>query len=399
MKSLSGNGWLTFLLAASCGLIVANLYYAQPLVGLISSSTGISGAGAGFIVTLTQVGYGLGLLFIVPLSDLIETKKLTITMLLLLLAALSAFAFAKNSATVFAASLLVGVGAVATQILVPFAASLADERNKGKAVGTVMSGLLLGIMFSRPAASFVTEVFGWHGIFILSAVLVTLLIIVLAKALPNQKKVPSDICYGQLIKSLGNIFMNTPALRRRAFYQAFLFAAFSIFWTVVPMYLTDHFNMSQTGIALFALAGVAGAAAAPIAGKLADRGHTRILTGGAMVLAALSFLLSIALADASKTALALLVISAVTIDMSVSGNLVLGQRVIYTISGAARGRLNGIFMSIFFMGGALGSAIGGAAYARGGWHTAAYIGFAISAVIFVYYLGEYRKHAHCPQAA
>lgn len=386
------------LLAVACGTIVANLYYAQPLVGLISKDTGISAAGAGLIVTLTQVGYGLGLLFIVPLSDLIETKKLTLAMLVLLLGALALFAVAHNAATVLAASVLIGIGAVATQILVPFAAYMASEEIRGRVVGMVMSGLLIGIMFSRPASSFITEFAGWHAVFIASFVVIVLLMVLLYKALPSHRP-ESEMSYFELVKSLGTIFMTTPALRRRAFYQASLFASFSLFWTVVPMYLTEKFHLSQTGIAFFALAGVAGAVAAPIAGRLADKGYTRILTGAAIITAALSFIVCRVVTGSSTPELILLTFAAVALDMSVSGNLVLGQKIIYSINGAARGRLNGVFMAIFFMGGAVGSAIGSYGYAAGGWHAASWIGFAMPALIFIYYLTEYKTRRNCHKMA
>lgn len=282
------SSWMMFMLAAACGLIVANLYYAQTLVGPISVSTGLSSTAAGLIVTLTQIGYVVGLLFIVPLSDIVENRRLTIITLMVAVGALLVAAFAANASLFLTASLFIGTGSVVAQILVPYATYLASEEQRGRVVGNVMSGLLLGIMFARPVASFITSIWGWQAVFIFSAVVITLLAILLSRFLPERKPAPS-VSYGKLIVSLGTLLKQTPILRRRALYQACLFGAFSLFWTVVPLRLADDFGMSQQGIAWFALVGVGGAVAAPIAGRLADKGWSKWLTGLAMIIATLSF--------------------------------------------------------------------------------------------------------------
>ncbi|MEK4473547.1 MFS transporter [Paenibacillus sp. FSL R7-0048] len=384
------SSWMMFMLAAACGLIVANLYYAQTLVGPISVSTGLSSTAAGLIVTLTQIGYVVGLLFIVPLSDIVENRRLTIITLMVAVGALLVAAFAANAALFLTASLFIGTGSVVAQILVPYATYLASEEQRGRVVGNVMSGLLLGIMFARPVASFITSIWGWQAVFIFSAVVITLLAILLSRFLPQRKPAPS-VSYGKLIVSLGTLLKQTPILRRRALYQACLFGAFSLFWTVVPLRLADDFGMSQQGIAWFALVGVGGAVAAPIAGRLADKGWSKWLTGLAMIIATLSFLLIHLFHSNSTFALVLLFISAITLDMAVSGNLVLGQRVIYSLGSEARGRLNGIFMAIFFVGGAVGSSLGGWAYAYGGWTFASLIGVILPLLALVYFFTEKRS--------
>lgn len=381
---------MVFLLAAACGLIVANLYYAQTLVGQIGASTGLSSAAAGLIVTITQIGYVAGLLFLVPISDLLENRRLMTVLFSTLFVALLAAAFAPNAPVFLAASLLIGLSSVVAQILVPFSAYLASEEQRGRVVGSVMSGLLLGIMFARPLASFIASVWRWQAIFAMSAVLIAVLTILMARLLP-QRRPASSTSYRELIVSLGKLFMSTPLLRRRAFYQAFLFGAFSLFWTAIPMQLTDRFGMSQQGIALFALAGVGGAVAAPIAGRLADKGWTRLLTGLAMAIAAIAFALTYFFQNHSTTDLVLLVLAAIMLDMAVSGNLVLGQRVIYSLSSEARGRLNGLFMSIFFVGGAIGSFLASWSYAYGGWDVTSWIGTALPLVALVYYFTDRRK--------
>ncbi|MFK7695171.1 MFS transporter [Paenibacillus sp. HJGM_3] len=383
------SSWMMFLLAAACGLIVANLYYAQPLVGPISVATGLTAATAGFIVTMTQIGYVAGLLFIVPLSDVIENRRLTVIMLMVAVGALLTAGLASNAPLFFIASLFIGIASVVAQILVPFAAYLASEDQRGRVVGNVMSGLLLGIMFARPLASFVTSLWGWRAIFILSAIVISLLTALLSFALPVRKPFPA-VRYEKLIVSLGAIFQQTPSLRRRAMYQACLFGAFSLFWTVVPLHLADHFGMSQIGIAWFALVGVGGAIAAPIAGRLADKGWSKVLTGIAMIVAVLSFLLIHLFQGSSSFALILLFVSAITLDMAVSGNLVIGQRTIYSLGSEARGRLNGLFMAIFFVGGAIGSSLGGWSYAHGGWSLTSLIGTILPLLALVYFLTEKR---------
>ncbi|SDC11972.1 Predicted arabinose efflux permease, MFS family [Paenibacillus sp. UNCCL117] len=390
------SSWIMFLLASACGLIVANLYYAQPLLGPISAAMGLSSAAAGLIVTLTQVGYVAGLLFIVPLSDIIENRRLAAVSLMVVAGALLTAAFAPNTPLFLTASLFIGLGSVAAQILVPYAAYLSSEEQRGRVVGNVMSGLLLGIMFARPVASLITSLWGWRAIFVLSAAVIILLTVLLSRILPERKPSPT-LTYNKLMVSLGALLKQSPVLRRRALYQASLFGAFSLFWTVVPLRLADDFGMSQQGIALFALAGVGGAVAAPIAGRLADKGWTGFLTGLAMMIAALSLLLTYVYQDNSTVALALLVLAAILLDMSVSGNLVLGQRAIYSLGSEARGRLNGLFMSIFFIGGAIGSSLGGWSYDQGGWSFTALVGAVMPLLAFIFFLTEKQSKPGTPK--
>lgn len=378
---------LMFILAAACGLIVANLYYAQPLVGPISQSAGISPAASGLIVTMTQIGYVIGLLFIVPLSDLLENRRLVSLALGVAAAGLIGAGLANGMTMFFAAAVLIGAGSVGAQILVPYAASLAPADQRGRIVGNIMSGLLLGIMLARPAASLTASLLGWRAVFLLSAVLMGLLIMLLLPVLP--KRIPqSRERYPQILLSLWQLLGTKPVLRRRALYQACLFGSFSLFWTVVPLWLSDHFHASQNEIAVFALVGVAGAVAAPIAGRLADKGWTRRLTGIAIFTAIVSFLLTHAFAGSRILSMALFCAAAVLLDMAVSGNLVLGQQAIYALGDEIRGRVNGLFMAIFFAGGAVGSAVGGWAYAQGGWQLASYAGMCLPVLAFLYYLTE-----------
>lgn len=380
--------WLIMLLAAACGIIVANLYYAQPLVGVISSSIGLSANSTGLIVTLTQIGYVVGLLFVVPMGDIVENKRLIVISLLLTAVALAITALSKQALPFLAASFVIGVGSVAAQVLVPFASYLASESSRGRVVGNVMSGLLLGIMLARPVSSLVADFFGWHAVFALSAAAILILAIVLTKVLPARK--PSlDTIYTALLGSMRHLLRTTPILRRRAAYHACVFATFSLFWTTVPLLLSSPiFGFSQKEIALFALVGVAGAVAAPVAGRLADRGWTRPATGIALVTVIISVLLPLLIQAGSPIGVAVLVISAILLDAGVSANLVLGQRAIFSLNPEFRSRLNGLFMAIFFFGGAVGSAIGGWIYATGGWSAALWIGMAFPIVAILYFATE-----------
>lgn len=380
--------WLTILMAIACGIIVANLYYAQPLVGIISSSVGLPANTSGLIVTLTQIGYVVGLLFIVPLGDILENRKLIVSSLLITAVALVITAMMKQIFLFLFALFVIGLGSVAAQVLVPFASYLSSDSSRGRVVGNVMSGLLLGIMLSRPLSSLVADFFGWHAIFILSAIAIMVLAIVLSKVLPRRKP-STDTHYIALLKSMWYLLRTTPILRRRAAYHAGVFASFSLFWTTVPQLLTSQsFHFSQKEVALFALVGVAGAVAAPITGRIADRGVTKLATGIALLTVVISLLLPIIIHTNSPIGIAILVISSLLLDAGVSANLVLSQRALFSLSPEVRNRLNGLFMAMFFFGGAIGSAIGGWAYSMGGWSTALWIGIIPSILSLLYFATE-----------
>ena len=380
---------MVMLLATATGLIVASLYYAQTLVGPISASTGLSPGAAGLIVTLTQIGYCLGLLFIVPLGDLLENRRLIVTGLLFTSVMLVLAAFSRSAWMFLTAALGIGLGSVAAQIIVPFAAHLSKEATRGVTVGKVVSGLLLGIMLARPVASLVADASNWHVVFGGAAVIVLAVALVLRVKLP-QRTPTSTITYPKLLASLWHLFLKTPLLRRRAAYHAGLFGSFSLFWTVTPLMLAGpQFHLSQTGIAIFALVGMAGAVASPIAGRLADKGHTLMATAAALALGVIGFALPLVVPGSREVALAVLVLASIVLDMGVAANLVLGQRAIFTLGAEVRSRLNGVYFALFFAGGALGSALGGWMFAAHGWHAALLTGMAFNAVALLYWATEY----------
>lgn len=379
---------LIILLATACGIIVANLYYAQPLIGVISNEIGLSNSSAGLIVTLTQIGYVVGLLFLVPLGDIVENKKLILILLFLSAFALISMVFVKSATLLLIASFFIGLGSVAAQVLVPLVSYLSSENARGRVVGNVMSGLLLGIMLARPISSLVADMWGWNAIFALSATVIIVLAFVLSKVLPTRKP-QAKTNYIALLNSMWQLLRTTPILRRRAIYHACVFGAFSLFWTTVPLLLSSPaFHFSQTAIALYALVGITGAIAAPIGGRLADLGWTRPATGIALTVVIISLLLPLIIQSSSPIGIAVLVIAAILLDMGVSANLVLSQRLIFSLSPEIRSRLNGLFMAIFFLGGAVGSFIGGWAYALGGWNLTLWIGIAFPTIALLYFARE-----------
>ncbi|KQQ45285.1 MFS transporter [Duganella sp. Leaf126] len=385
---------MVWLFAIATGLIVANLYYAQTLIGPISRATGLDPGAAGLIVTLTQIGYCLGLLFIVPLGDLVENRRLIFSSLVVCALALVAAAVAGNPLVFLAAALCIGLGSVAAQIIVPFAAHLARPEERGQAVGKVVSGLLMGIMLARPVASLVADAFDWHAIFVLSAVVTIALAFLLRARLP-QRQPQGGMHYFALLGSMWHLLRTTPILRRRAAYQACMFGAFSLFWTCVPLELMGpNFGISQSGVALFALAGVAGAIASPIAGRRADQGKSRSNTLAALLLGALAFAtpwLTATQLDLGRSAgLAILVTASIILDAGVSASLVTGQRAIFSLPADVRSRLNGLYMALFFMGGAIGSSLGGWMFAHYGWHGVLLTGLAFPLIGLAVYATEPR---------
>lgn len=387
-KSLSH---LSLLLGLSCGLIVANIYYSQPLISPISAYLNISTSTGSLIVTLNQLGYGLGLLFLVPLADIVSNKRLISILLIITAIALLGMVTTPFISILIISALLIGIGASSVQILVPYAAHMAPENIRGQVVGNVMSGLMAGIMLARPFASVLAQFFMWQMVFYVSAILMILILLLLAIKLP-QRTPATKTNYFSLLASMGKIWKNTPMLRRRSLYHFFLFAAFSLFWTTIPLLLSSStYNFNQGEIALFSFAGAAGVIAAPIAGKVADRGFIWGATITSMILVALCFIIPYFAPFGSKMSIVFFIVAAILLDFGVTTNLVVGQRVIYSLAPELRSRLNGIYMVVFFMGGAFGSAVGGHAYSYGGWTLSATTGLVLPIIAIVYFMTEKRQ--------
>ncbi|OBS32774.1 MFS transporter [Pseudomonas syringae] len=354
---------MVVLFAFCCGAIVANIYYAQPIIELIAPDIGLSSTAASLIVSLTQIGYALGLFFLVPLGDLLENRRLMLVTTVVAILSLLGAAFAEQPNVFLLVSLLVGFSSVSVQMLIPLAAHLAPEASRGRVVGGIMGGLLLGILLARPIASLVADHFGWRAVFGSAAVVMIGISVVLATTMP--KRLPDHrASYGQLLFSLWTLLRTQPVLRQRAFYQACMFATFSLFWTAVPLELSRNHGLSQSQIAIFALIGAIGAIAAPISGRLADAGYTRIASLGALLFGALSFLPGLVHPAYSVIGLA---ITGVVLDFCVQTSMVLGQRTVYALDAASRSRLNALYMTSIFIGGAIGSAVASPLFDHGGW--------------------------------
>ncbi|PXW28319.1 MFS transporter [Paraburkholderia caballeronis] len=379
---------LIALFAFSCGAIVANLYYAQPITELIGPSLHMSAGATSFIVSLTQIGYALGLFFIVPLGDLVENRRLMIATALISILSLAAASLMHSPGWFLVMSFSIGFSSVAVQILIPLAAHLAPDRTRGRVVGTIMAGLLLGILLSRPLSSLAADHFGWRFVFSAAAALMTLVTAVLALTIPRRTPEHHASYFG-LIGSLFHLLRTTPVLRHRALYQGLMFASFSLFWTAVPIELTRHYGLSQSAIALFALVGAIGATSAPVAGRLADAGYSVRATFIALAAGALAY--APALVHPASGVYGL-VITGIVLDFAVQMNMVLGQREIYALHAASRNRLNALYMTSIFVGGAIGSAVASMLFERGGWTLVASVAAAFPLAAYIHFLRVGRPH-------
>jgi predicted MFS family arabinose efflux permease len=361
---------LVFLFAFCCGAIVSNLYYAQPLIELIAPDIGLSAHAASFIVALTQGGYAIGLLFLVPLGDLMESRRLMVATLVLATVSLVGASLSTSAAMLLTFSVLIGFSSVSVQMMVPLAAAMAEPAQRGRVVGTVVGGLMFGVLLSRPLASFVADHFGWRAMFGLAAAMMVAIAILLRTLMP-QRHGEHSAGYRKLLASMVTLVRTQPVLRQRSFYQACLFAALVLFWTAAPIELARRHGFSQSQIALFALVGAAGVLAGPVTGRLADAGWGRTAALGALALGLLSFLPLLFFPSLGVLGLGF---TAVLLDMALQVVMVSGQREIYAISSESASRINSVFMTSVFLGGAAGAAMASALYERGGWQAVATTG-------------------------
>ncbi len=378
---------LVGLFALACGVIVGNLYYGQPIIALISPDVGLSDHAASLIVSLTQIGYGLGLLFIVPLADRMENRRLIMILLAASFASLMMAALATNGGLFLIVSLLIGVAAVAVQVLMPLAAHMAPDETRGRIVGNIMGGLVLGILLSRPLSSLIADHWGWRAVYFTAAGFMVLMGGLLALTLPSHQPAHKTT-YIRLIHSLSVLWRAHPGLRLRTLFQACMFCAFSLFWTVAPLELARRFHLTQSQIAIFALVGATGALAAPLSGHLADAGHTVKATFAALAVGSAAMLVTLLPSMRGVIVLALL---GVVLDFCVQMNMVQGQRAIYALDPLSRGRLNGIYMAGIFAGGAIGSAVASSLYTSGGWEYVALTGGLAPLLALGVFVLNYRK--------
>ncbi len=376
---------LTLVFAIACGALVANLYYSQALISVIGPALDLSGGFAGLIVTVTQLGYAAGLLFIVPLADLVENRRLILFCMTAMTLGLVGAAFSSSATTFLLSSIVIGIGSVAAQIIVPLAAHLSSDAHRGRTIGNVMGGLITGIMLARPVANLIASAFGWRAVFAFSAGLGLALGVLLWFALPIRRP-EGGTSYVRILLTLRELFVTHRLLRRRAATQAAVFGVFNLFWTAVPLVLTQTFAFDQRAIAFFALAAAGGALAAPVAGRLADAGKSRV----ASLTALLTIVLSFALGDwaVALGLVGVLGVAAIALDAATQTNQIVSQRAIYGIDPAARGRINAIYMTTIFLAGAGGSLVASVAYAAGGWAATSLAGGACAAIALVLFALE-----------
>jgi predicted MFS family arabinose efflux permease len=355
-----GRG-LTYAMAVAAGIAVANIYYNQPMLGVIERDFP-SAAATELIPTVTQLGYAAGLFLLVPLGDLMDRRRLIVMQFVILGAALAAAAIAPTSGMLVAASLLVGASSTVAQQIVPFAAILAAPERRGGTIGTVMAGLLCGILLSRALSGFVAAHAGWREMFWIGLPLAIFGAVSMAVALPRNHP-RAGIKYGEALKSLAHLWREHPALRTATGVQAALFGSFTAFWTILALYLGEpRFNLGADVAGLFGIIGAVGVLAAPVAGRLADRKGPRLVVWLGTVLTLLSWLVF-----GLWSALASLVVGVIVLDFGVQGALVSNQHTIFALDHAARSRLNTIFMTGMFVGGAIGSAGAMTAWRWGAW--------------------------------
>lgn len=381
---------LTLLMSVATGLAVASNYYAQPLLETIARAFSLSASSAGFIVTAAQLGYAAGLLFLVPLGDMFERRSLIVTMTLLAAGGMLITASSQSLSMMILGTALTGLFSVVAQLLVPLAATLASPDKRGKVVGTIMSGLLLGILLARTVAGLLAGIGGWRTVYWVASVLMVVMAIALWRGLPKLKA-DTHLNYPQLLGSIFSLFTQDKLLRTRALLGCFTFANFSILWTSMAFLLASPpFNYSEGMIGLFGLAGAAGALGARPAGGLADKGKSHLTTSAGLVM----LLLSWAAIWYGHVSVLALIVGILVLDLTVQGVHITNQTVIYRVKPDARNRLTAGYMTSYFIGGAAGSLISASAWQHAGWAGVCLAG-AVMAVLnlLVWWRGYHQQNA------
>lgn len=360
---------LIWLGTITTGVVVTNLFAPQILVGLIGRSLAMTAFQAGLVSTLTLLGYALGLLLLVPLVDLIENRRLILRTLGCAIVAALATALAPTPSLLLLATFVLGASCAAIQMTVPLVASMVAQERRGQAIGEVMSGLMIGILLSRPAASLIADLWSWRAYYLASAVLMTLLVGALGRYLPTLQPV-ARVSYGELLRSFPNLLREEPVLRVRAWTASLVMASFTAFWSAVALRLPDApFALDAKGIAAFALIGVAGAAATPIAGRWGDKGWARPMFFAAhlCIIGSLALCAWAGVMETRIAALLVLSLGTILLDVGITADQTLGRRAVNLLRPEARGRINGLFVALFFIGGSVGATTASLAWSYGGW--------------------------------
>ncbi|WKU43068.1 MFS transporter [Streptomyces sp. VNUA116] len=388
-----GRGTL-LLMAVACGLSVAGNYFAQPLLEIIGRDLHMSAGALALVVTVGQVGYALGLILLVPLGDLAERRGLATGLCAATAAFLLVTASAPNAAVLLTGIALTGLTSVAAQVVVPYAATLASPEKRGRTVGTVMTGLLLGILLARTAAGLLSGLGGWRTVYWVNAVLMTVMAVLLYRALPRLRT-PVGLSYPRLLGSTFALFAHEPVLRRRALMGGLSFAAFSVLWTAMTFLLSGpSYDWSASAIGLLGLVGAAGSLSASVTGRLADRGLVHRVTGIGSVLLLASWVLLGLGGYGGAWSLAALLAGVIVLDAAVQGVHISNQNLVYALRPEARNRLNSAYMTSYFAGGALGSALTSAVWSAYHWAGVCVLGAALSAALVLVWLTEPRATRH-----
>jgi len=379
--------WNIMIMALCTGLIVANIYYSQPLLVLMSEEFKVTESNAGQVTFFTQVGYALGLLFCVPLGDKLERKRQIVVMTLAAVVALGAAAMSVNITMLKVTGLMIGFTSVVPQLILPLAANLSDPASRGKVIGTIMSGLLVGILLSRTLSGVVGHHFGWRAMFWIAAGISALLAVIMITSFPSSK--PNfQGSYGDLMKSLLTLVKEQPMLREASAINACCFAMFGMFWTTVVFLLSDApFKYTSEQIGLMGLAAAAGALGAPLVGRIADKKNPRIAIGYGIIFLFFGYFLFYIF----KANIIGIIIGIIAIDLGLQGIHVSNQTRIYTLLPEARNRLNTVFMTTSFIGTSLGSGIGLWVWSFAQWNGVCVAGTALILVALIIYLGTYKK--------
>ncbi|WP_407704408.1 MFS transporter [Winslowiella arboricola] len=358
------NTPLVALMSLATGLSVACNYYVQPLLETIARSFDLSINQAGFIVTTAQLGYAAGLLLLVPLGDMLERRGLIVVMSLLAAGGMVVTALSSSLAMMLAGTVLTGLFSVVAQILVPLAATLAAPEKRGKVVGTVMSGLLLGILLARTVAGGLAQLGGWRTVYWVASVLMVLMSLALWRYLPRYRQTTA-LNYPQLLASIFQLYAGNRVIRTRAIIGCLSFANFSVLWTSMAFLLASPpYNYSEGMIGLLGLVGAAGALAARQAGSLADKGKARLTTTAGLLI----MLVSWAITAVGAHSLIALIVGIILLDLAVQGVHITNQSVIYRRMPEARNRLTSGYMTSYFIGGAVGSLVSASAFQHAGWY-------------------------------
>lgn len=375
-----------WIMTIATGLVVANIYYNQPLLGQIAQTFNVSNGVAGRISMVTQLGYAAGMFFIAPLADMFERKKLMLIAFVSVIFALLAVAMAPNLHLLILASFFVGVASLIPQLLVPMAAHLAKPQERGKKIGVVMSGLLIGILASRTLSGFIGKHFGWNAMFFIAAGLMVaigiLVYIFLPKVEPDYKG-----NYKDLMKSLIDLFISEPKLRFAAFRGALCFACFMAFWTTLVFLLKENFGLDSDAAGSFGLVGIFGAVAAGLMGRFSDKMDAFKLSFFTLLLILLSFVIFIF----SGHSIIGLVIGVIILDMGVQATHISNQAIIFTLNAEARNRINTIYMVSYFIGGSLGTLLVSLLWENYRWVGVCITGMALSLTALVVHLLNHRS--------